>query len=413
MTGMTGKERRSGLMATACAYAKALRKRKGAAGLALYGSLAGDPSELTRFSDIDIAVILDGPMPEHFTEHRLVGGIKADLLLFRLDNLREIGKRSPEQLRDSTWTEGLFIKGLMKGGTDTVLFDPTGEIKRVKKKLTTRIAWPDLARMNAGVVMKDAESALEEAVNLAKKGEYRQSQANAGYALDLLLTAMQELGNTKKPAVAAERMGVPALARRYASLRKRLAPDGRAVDVCWRANRAIWDFLLREFYAPIEARLREEGVPDPDSIELAGDHPLFWPGNRIHEYGRLKAETELTFRWSRQELEEGRTGEAFDMMSWFGAARELRKRCAGLSAALRAIGHDVTPAVRRVLRLESFRKLMAEAENAERACHRADLSRAGTEKTIAPVKRLVMIVDGAMAFKDAMISVKDFTASAR
>src|SRR5690349_1185071 len=84
------------LMTVARRYADRLESQSDVVGILLYGSLASrNLQELTPDSDIDIALILDRALPAHFTEHRLLGGVKMDVLFFHASALRDLVSRPP------------------------------------------------------------------------------------------------------------------------------------------------------------------------------------------------------------------------------------------------------------------------------------------------------------------------------
>jgi len=376
-------------MAAARRASIGLRRRPGVVGLALYGSLAGDPAELTPFSDVDMALILDRKCPPHFTEHRLVGKVKADLLLFHLDRLREIASRSAERLAASSWTEDLLIKGLLRGGPDTVLFDPAGEIARAKRELAGRTTWGEVARIRAVRVLKEAGRELKKAATHFNGRRWGRARFGARCALWEIDEAVLESAGTKRREVAARRLGLPRIARLIARARKEFSGGPAAARACWQADRAFWHWLLREFYPPIEAQLRREGVRDPGRLELAGDYPGFWRGNRIHEFGRLKAEVELSLRWSLHALKRGDACQALETLGYFADAWHQCERCRGIRTALRRRGHNVTATLRRIFRDPEFLRLMAAADKADGAAWRPRNSRTAARRVIRLVRRLL------------------------
>jgi hypothetical protein len=375
-------------MAIARGYSPTLRKRPGVVGLALYGSLAGDPAELTSFSDVDVAIILKGKMPRHFTEHRLVRGVKADLLFFHLDRLRTMGRWSPARLARASWIEDLFLKGLLRGGPDTVLYDPTGEIARAKRRLAACATVREVARRRQARELLQAGKMLTQAKRQMALGRHRQARQWAGSVLWYLTEAMLDVGETKRLALAAARLGVPGAARRIEALSESRVRGRASVAACRRAEVAVRDYLRREVYAPVEARLRREGVRDPDRLEFTGTLPLFWPGNRLDEYGRLKAEAELTLRWSGRLLAAGRAYDAFNMLTSFMSVGDQRIRCGALADALRLLGHDVRPIVERCLASPAFRRLRARAERAQGRAWRWKIGRAEARRFVEGVTAL-------------------------
>lgn len=373
-------------MARQCACR--LKERPGVVGLALYGSLAGDPAELTGFSDVDMGVILKGPMPAHFTEHRLVGGVKADLLLFHLDTLREIGRRTLDQLAKSSWTEDLFVKGLIRGGRDTVLFDPGGEIARMKRRLAVWGPGREVERRRVAGELRQADGFLAKAEAALRAKQWRKALHLSSHQLRVVPGAVLELAGTKQLPLASRRLGIPGFARTTTGLLGNLTMGGAAVGAAWEADCDLWGYLLREVWGPVEERLRREGVRQTDLLEIAGDYGVFWHGNRVHELGRVKAEAALTLRWSRHYLDEGRPYEALEMLSWFMNANAQKERCRGLAAALKALGHEVAPIVNRVLRGAEFRRLAARGREADRAAWRREISPTRAKRFVEGVRRL-------------------------
>jgi len=368
--------------------ASRLKERPGVVGLALYGSLAGDPAELTGFSDVDMGVILKEPMPAHFTEHRLVGGVKADLLLFHLDTLREIGRRTLVQLAKSSWTEDLFINGLIRGGRDTVLFDPGGEIARVKRGLAVWAPGREVERRRAAGDLREADGVLAKAEAALRANQWSNAYHLSLQPLWMVPGAVLEQAGTKRLPAAAGRLGIPGFAPATAALLRNVTMGGASVGDAWEADRELWSFLLRAVWGPVEERLRREGVRQTDLLEIAGDYGVFWHGNRVHELGRVKAEAALTLRWSRHYLDEGRPYEALEMLSWFMNANAQKERCRGLAAALKALGHEVAPIVNRVLRGAEFRRLAARAREADRAAWRREISPTRAKRFVEGVRRL-------------------------
>jgi predicted nucleotidyltransferase len=134
------------LMATARQYADSIQSQPGVVGIVLYGSLAlGAPAELTQFSDVDLAVILDRDLPTHFAEHRLVDGIKLDVTLIHMGWLREQVAKPPEGLDPGGWVHNVLIKSLLLENAETILFDPTGEIAQTRRKLNELTTYPAMA----------------------------------------------------------------------------------------------------------------------------------------------------------------------------------------------------------------------------------------------------------------------------
>ncbi len=353
------------LMAVARRYALPLRRRPGVAGLVVYGSLAGDPAELTSFSDVDIAVILDRRMPAHFTEHRLAGSIKADLLLFSIRRLRRIAGRSPKQLAASTWTENLLVKGLLQGGPDTILHDPRGEIARAKQRLAARTSWRATARLQARGSLQVARREIAGARRHLAAGRWQRAHGIVQYVLWLVTDAMLQAAGTKRIPVAARRRGAPEFGRLVLRLRALLTNGHAAVAASLRADDALWAWIRREVDRPLLVRLRRAGVRSPAKLEFHGSYRGFWSGNRVHEFGRLLAEPVLSLKWARHRLRRGDLYGALEVLAYFCAPWRQRLRLLSLATALERRGFRVRPLIRQAMRSPAYRRLAAVAGQAE------------------------------------------------
>src|SRR5438132_13971273 len=102
---------RERLLSVAHRYAEGLQRRPNVTGLAIYGSLACcDPADITEFSDIDFALILDGELPSYFVEHRVVEGIRLDVLYFPRSLVVDLAVHPPFSLFERGWTPNYLIQ---------------------------------------------------------------------------------------------------------------------------------------------------------------------------------------------------------------------------------------------------------------------------------------------------------------
>jgi hypothetical protein len=355
---------RKRLMAAARRYAENLRSRPGVVGVMLYGSLAsGDPPELTPFSDVDIALILDNELPAHFVEHRLRDGVAMDVLFYHSDTVRALITEPPQSLYAGSWLPQYLIKSFLQGSEETILYDPDGELAQIKRTLNALTTMEKLALPDARRWLKETEAeCLQPAVEQLREGSLLAATENAGFARRRMEWIARTLAATKRRDVAAERLGIPAFTAAANRLRQMQSPDIGALGTYRQAARALWDTAFAQVFQPVEAALRRAGVSDPARFELTGDHALFWPGNRVQEFEWLIKEIELSFTWSRYEQEQGNLLEAQAIL-WPCTGERTVARCAGLAAALQEAGIDVAPIVTPVLEGAEFRRLAAaEAE---------------------------------------------------
>jgi hypothetical protein len=380
-------------METARRYADSLQSQPGVAGILLYGSLSsGDPPELTPFSDVDVALVLDREMPAHFTEHRLVNGVKVDVLLFHRDTLRDLVARQPERLYQGGWVLHFLIKSLLLGTPETILYDPSDELAATKRALNERTTYAAMARADAEKWLPDIErEQLAAAEKALEEQNYPEARGKAGGAMWNLAGTLKELTATKHLEVAADRLGFPEFCPVAAEMRELFTPDPAAVTAYREAARALWEYTRRQLFEPIRDDLSRSGAADPDRLELTGDYPLFWPGNRIHEFGRVVAEMGLSFQWS--EFEEKRENLADALASlWNCDAENARRRCEGLEAALKDCGHDVSHRVTPFLEDAEFERLCAETEKARAATERREFSAVQAERAVQLSRRLHRMV---------------------
>jgi hypothetical protein len=381
--------RQEKLLAIARRYVDENHSRPGVAGMVLYGSLAsGDPPELTQFSDVDIALILDRELPAHFTEHRLLDGVKVDVLFFHIDTARGLVSRQPERLYQDGWLTQYLIKSFLLGDPATVVFDPTGEIARIREQFRGMTTHAQMALTDARRWVEEIEQELlTTARKQLREGDFEEALKRAGWTLRWLEGTLQTVAATKKLPPATERLDLPQFILLAAELRQILSPGRAAVEAYWQAAHALWDHTFRNLFEPIRAELRRAGVTEPDKLELVGDYRLFWGGNRLHEYGRVIAEVDLSFTWSQHELDQANEFHALDLL-WACDAEDTRRRCEGLVDALKAVGHDISRHVEPLLAASTFELLAAEADQALAATQRQNCSSEEAERAVDLAREL-------------------------
>jgi predicted nucleotidyltransferase len=389
---------RSKLMDTAQRYADSIQSQPGVVGIVLYGSLAsGDPPELTQFSDVDLSLVVDRELPAHFSEHRLRDAVKVDVILFHESTLRDLASRRPERLYQGGWLLHYLIKSLLLGRADTILFDPTGQITRAKQKLNE---WTTYHAM----VLPDARRWLDEAEReyvaasqqQLQQGNHREAVKRSGDALWLLEDILKMLAATKQLELATDRLGVPQFSTAAAHLRAMLSPAMASVEAAWQAAQSLWRFTFEHVFRRAEAELLGAGVEEPARLELPGDHSLFWGGNRIHEFGRVIAEVNLSLTWSRFELVRGNLNQALAML-WACNRACTTRRCQGLASALLEVGYDISSIVTQCLESAQFQRLADESDRAMEETQSRNVTAAQAERAVLAAQELKRMVDGVIA----------------
>jgi predicted nucleotidyltransferase len=199
------------LMTVARRYADRLESQPGVVGILLYGSLAsGNQQEVTALTDIDIALVLDRALPAHFTEHRLLGGVKVDVLLFQASALRDLVSRQPERLYQDGWVTHFLIRSLLLGSPETILFDPTGEIGRTKAALNMLTDYETMALPDARIWLTEVEREyLAPASEHLQEGNVLEALNKAEAALRKLSSIVLLMACTKNLTSAAQKLGIP------------------------------------------------------------------------------------------------------------------------------------------------------------------------------------------------------------
>ncbi|HET6387212.1 MAG TPA: hypothetical protein VFJ58_27805 [Armatimonadota bacterium] len=358
---------RNRLMALARGYAGMLKGRPEIVGIAVYGSLSnGNCPDLTPFSDIDLALVFEGPLPAFFLEHRLFQGVKVDLAHYRGAELEALGDKLPYSLFQNGWVGSFLIKSLVLGRMDTILYDPTGIVRRVKDRVQAAVTYQELAARTASEWFHNMRRRrLHSAIESEQADTDARARRMANGAIHSLREILEVVANRKDLTAAAESLGIPEFARlnqRWEELQPAIATEG--VKAIWSAIQAAAAYGWEHGYRPVAASLIDAGVNDPAKLELIGDFPLFWPGYRLHELGRVFADIDLSVRWSRAKIEDGRPGGALELLWNCSQSERFLNRWKGIQDAVQAAGYDVAPPVQALLADPEYQRLLKEIDGA-------------------------------------------------
>ena len=327
---------RERLLKAAISYDSSLRGRPGLLGVLLYGSLGR--GELTIFSDIDLALFYEDEEPRR-TEHRLFKGEKVDTIAFPLSDVTKLLDPLPRSL-DAGFPFSYVLESLLLAGDDSILYDPTGELLRVKTRLNEQVSFASLNLVSASDGYRQYYQVnREKASVLLTQGEIAGAMDKAHWSGRALAYLLRGYALAKETRTAADRLGIPEFADREEELAGIFAPSSEA-EAIWSATQSLWDYTIQAAAEPVRERLRASGVAEPDTLELTGDYGLFWPGDRINEFGRVMGEVALSLRWCRYELDHGKGAAALERLWGCRGTAGVRKRWETLSAALKGSGYD-------------------------------------------------------------------------
>jgi hypothetical protein len=363
-------DKREQLLKVAHRYAVERAREPGVVGVLLYGSLASPDgaAELTPLSDVDVAVILDDalPVPAHFTEHRMRDGVKVDALVFPLATICALAEDPPERLWGRGWLLQFVLRTLLLAGEDALLYDPTGALSAVRRDLRARTGYEALATADAVRWLQDyEENGLAAARAALAAGEWEAARERAGWAVDALGHIPPMLAGRKQMERAAALLGMDGFVEATAALRDLLSPTPGDLAAYRDAGQTLWRQVQAQFFEPVADDLRcRAGVADPGRVELPGDRPLFWPGNRVHEFGRVVGDCDLTFTWSRFAEESGNRLSAFRFL-WPAEPERVTARCRAVADALWEQGFDARGRIDALFTDGEYRRLCAEAEDAK------------------------------------------------
>lgn len=384
---------REHLLSVAFPYAEFLRRRSGLVGILLYGSLSR--GRLTPFSDIDLAVFYEGA-PTWEVEHRLASGEKVDVIGFPLADVTGLLSPPPRSM-DVGYPFSLVLQSLLLSGEETLLFDPTGELRRVKANLGGEATFRALNRVS----LSDGYHGFyrpnrDEAVSLLERGDAAGSLGKAkwcGGALGYLLRVHTVEKSTRR---AAERLGVPGFADRREELASIRAASPEAAEAVWAATQALWDYALWTAAEPLREHLRSLGVADPDRLEMVGEYDLFWPGRNLNELGRVMVEVPTALRWCRFELDKGMGEEALGRLWGCRGTQDVRHRWERLSAALQDTGYDCSSVIAPMLASPDFARLSERLDAALEAVERKDVHPEDARRALAMLEEMEPMVTGVL-----------------
>ena len=373
------------LVDVARAYSSELSKRSGVESVFLYGSTAY--GTVSRFSDLDIALVYSEPFPQCWVEHRIVEGVKVDIVSVPLYAVKEL----TAQHYDMPW---FVLKSILLGGPHSVLYDPNGHIAAAKRALLNAdwerdIAVPWCLRWLRSEVIKTAAR--------AKEADSSQAVALLRQAIFVLDQMFYVLYTERRPSVAAEKLGVAGYAELTESIFSAVAPRPEHVSALIEAYRELWNYTLVQAYAPIRQRLLQAGVQNPEKLELIGNYGLYWSGHRLHELGRVFAEVDLALNWSAFELEHQAPLSAWNLIQWCAHPKSAEHRWRAISAALSDIGLDVSDVVEGLLADTAFKQLFVRLETAYKRAQDPAVSEPQVHTAAQQTEELCRRVEAALA----------------
>ena len=249
-------------------------------------------------------------------------------------------------------------ESLLLAGDDSILYDPTGELRRVKTRLREQVSVAARNRVSVSegyynffCAGRDEAAALWAKDDLA--GAMDKAQW-AGFALCILLRDQPRLKETR---AAAERLGIPEFADRRDEQTALVACSDAAAEAVWAATQTLWDYTLQTAAEPIRERLRAQGIADPERWEITKGSDLFWPGERLNEFGRVMGEVPLALRWCRSELDRGKGALALYRLWACRGTSGVRYRWERLSDALTQMNHNCSDLIEPMLDGAEFARL--------------------------------------------------------
>jgi predicted nucleotidyltransferase len=377
--------RRQNLLQVTLPYAESLKNRPHLVGILLYGSLVR--GSLTPFSDIDMALFYEGDPPNRF-EFRQTEGEKVDLISFPLDAVTNLLDPPPRSM-DAGFPFSYVLESLLLAGEDSILFDPTGELLRVKTRLNEEVSFPALSRVS---LSKGYHSFYrpnyDTARSLLEQGDYAGALEKAkwcGGALGILLREHTRLKDLQK---AADRLGIPEYATQRKALASLAAPTYEQAEAVWAATQTLWNFTLDRAVEPLKACLQSQGAGDTDRLELIGNYDLFWPGDILYEYGRLMEEVPYALRRCRYDLDHGKGAESLQHLWGCRGTKGVRHRWERLGAAFKGMGYDGDSVIKPMLKSSEFARHGERLDRAMRATERQEAKEEAVRQALALVEEM-------------------------
>jgi hypothetical protein len=313
-------------------------QRPDVAGVYVYGSLSR--GVLTPFSDVDLIAVVQEEVPEYTIEHRVVDGVKVDVISVQLPDLVKLADELPTSLWDEHRVSGYALESLILGPPETILHDPTGEIARVKRTLQAALTYQQLILPDLSNWFHQMKRELERA-SVGSPGEvFKKTQNILEWTSQGLMYLTLNFAVHKDRKAAAEKLGIPELTSLHEQARALYSPPADAMDRFLTALESYWRYSLEHAYWPLLDALKSKGLTDPEKLELIGDYMLFWPGYRLNELGRIIAEVDLSLRWSRYHLDRGDPCDAKRILWACDTADATFQRWKNLDRALEGAGYD-------------------------------------------------------------------------
>lgn len=380
-------------------YVEVLSLRPNVAGLVVYGSLAR--GGLTRFSDIDIALICDEPLPSYWVEHRMTYGERMDLLIEPWEPVRTLPERALYSLNEGMGVSGYLMESLLLGGPETVLYDPTGEVTRVKGEVRERVDYAGLARFAAsGFFHYLTRERLPELRVLMEEGEASRAAERAGMLARMFGHVLRQLTSVKDPEDASVRLGLDTFAPAFHRLNEIVLPGGEEMEAHYLASRAFLDLFMARVYRPLLERMRRSGIADPEEFEWVGIDSLWWGDRnpRLWELGRAVGEWDYSLDWWGAHAREGRADRALAMDLAGHDAEWYIERWERLTGALARHGHDATTDWARLRVEPEYLRLRADLDRAHEGMTRRAISQKEAAEAVALAERLHGILATGVAF---------------
>jgi predicted nucleotidyltransferase len=380
-------EIRKKLMTAVEHQAEALRRRENVLGLTFYGSLA--TGDFTQFSDVDMIAVIEGEEPEYHVEHRLLDGVKIDIMPLSISRIRRIPENMQKGAQD--YMSNTFVEAMMLGGSDVILHDPDGEIARIRESMREQISYQKLMlpriRAELGYMEKEYWQKMTSAY---EEGDYHRcaifAKAAARWPLGDVLDI---LAGHKDVSVAAERLAIPHICDDYAKLEPMCQFSGDDMKKYHSALENAWKYSLSIIYEPLRKSLSDAGVPEPEKLELICDHRAFPPyyGCRCMELGRAIAETNLSLRWAKYHISNGEHDQALGRLGFAFFPNSLVEQWENISKAVEHSGYDMGEIISAGLRDDEYKRKVEQAKAAQNI-HREHASQTDADSAIQCVQNI-------------------------
>lgn len=395
----TLEETRSRLWSVARGYTQVLTLRPNVVGLILYGSLAR--GGLTRFSDIDIAVLYDEPVPPYWVEHRMTYGVRMDLLAERWEHLRALPDRTFHSLHEESGVSGYLMESLLLGDEETVLYDPTGEVRRIKKAVRDTVPFERLGRHAAsGFFHYLTAEKLPEVEDHLRRGDTAKATERAAKLAQMFCAVLRQLTSIKTPEEAAERFGLHEFVPTLTRLHEIVLPGWQEMSALYAASRGFLDLFLVQVYAPLLERMKRSGVVDPPEYEFVGAHSFWWGDSqpRLWELGRAVGEWDYSLNWWGAHVEEGRPDRALELNLAGNDSGWYVERWDRLVEAMRREGFDVSDRFVKMRVSPDYLKAVRALDDAHARVYRRSPTPADAVEAVALVGKLHRVMAEGIPF---------------